>query len=205
MYNGYIAYHARVRPRAVALILPQRRVTYAQLDADVNRYARGLSALGLGPASGLVALEASSHYRLYLLTLALDRIAVGTTPWSDRSADLRLSPRARAGAAKRIVLTSKWTADVEQASPDPVPPAPRDPDAVGRVQLSSGSTGRPKRIGRSWRVLEGRTAEAAALFGVDRPGPWIIRTGIDSGLGQALASAAWMLGASVAAELPLPL
>jgi acyl-CoA synthetase (AMP-forming)/AMP-acid ligase II len=200
--TAYLAYHARVRPRALALILPGRRITYAELDADVNRYARGLRDLGVGPDSGLVAVEASNAYRRYVMTLALERLAVAGTPWADPRPDLRLSPRPRAGATvRRIVLSAQWTAAIEAAEPEPVTPAPRDPEAIGRVQLTSGSTGRPRRIGRSWRVLDGRAAEAVALFGLDRPGPWIIRTGLESGLGQALAGGAWTVGAPVAADL----
>ena len=201
MSTAYLSYHARVRPRALALIIPGRRVTYAELDADVNRYARGLRDLGVGPASGCVAVEASNRYRQRVITLALDRLGATVTPWTDRRADLRVSPRPREGAANRVLISGRWTAAVEAAAPDPVAPAPRDPDAIGRVQLTSGSTGQPRRVGRSWRVLEGRAAEAVALFGLDRPGPWIVRTGLESGLGQALAAGAWSIGAPVASDL----
>ncbi|MBL8772433.1 MAG: acyl--CoA ligase [Phenylobacterium sp.] len=201
MFEGCLAYHARMRPRAPALILPTRRVGYAELDADVNRYASGLRELGLGAASGIVASETSSRYRHYVMALALERLAVAATPWADRRADLRLSPRPRAGAARRIVLDAAWTAAVEAGSGDPVAPAARDPDAIGRVQLTSGSTGRPRRVGRSWRTLAHRAAEAIALFGHSRPGPWVIRTGLESGLGQALSAGAWATGAPVAADL----
>ncbi|MBX3483932.1 class I adenylate-forming enzyme family protein [Phenylobacterium sp.] len=201
MSTAYLAYHARARPRALALIVPGRRVTYAELDADVNRYARGLAELGVGPDSGCVAVEASNRYRQGVIMLALDRLGAAGTPWADPRADLRISPRQREGPTRRLLISAGWTAAVEAAAPDPVAPAPRDPDAIGRVQLTSGSTGQARRVGRSWRVLEGRAAEAVALFGLDRSGPWIVRTGLESGLGQALAAGAWSIGAPVASDL----
>jgi hypothetical protein len=42
MFDAYIAFQARVQPHAAALISPNRRSTYAQLDAEVD-FARWVS------------------------------------------------------------------------------------------------------------------------------------------------------------------
>jgi non-ribosomal peptide synthetase component E (peptide arylation enzyme) len=40
--------HARERPEAVAFVVGDRRVTYAELDTESNRVACALQALGIG-------------------------------------------------------------------------------------------------------------------------------------------------------------
>ncbi len=62
MLDAYIAFQARAQPHAAALITPNRWSSYAQLDADVNRFAAALRALGVTPERGVVAVAvADSH------------------------------------------------------------------------------------------------------------------------------------------------
>ena len=55
MFDAFVAFRARLDPNAPAVMTPERIVSYADLDADVQRLAGGLHALGLTRASGFVA------------------------------------------------------------------------------------------------------------------------------------------------------
>src|SRR5690349_13692692 len=99
MFDASLAFRARVQPRALAVVTPRRRVTYAEFDADVNRYAVGLAELGIGPASGIVAVEELTGYRRVVLLMALARLGVATTVPADLRADLRLTEKAGAAQA----------------------------------------------------------------------------------------------------------
>ncbi|MBX3483931.1 class I adenylate-forming enzyme family protein [Phenylobacterium sp.] len=201
MFDSYIAYHAKTRPRALALVTPRRRATYAELDADIDRFAGGLQALGIGPGRGIVAVDATSTYHHHLLILALARLGVASTPREDAGADLVLTQREPRGDGRQAVrLDAAWTARTEAAPPTPVPTAPRDPDSIARVMLSSGTTSTPKRIPLTWRRVAANGLNGLSVYGADRLGPWIIRTGVDSGIGYMMASLAWTAGAGVAAD-----
>ena len=56
MFDGYIRDHARWSPRATAVFLPGRRVSYAEFDAEIDRLGAALAGLGLGPHSGVVSV-----------------------------------------------------------------------------------------------------------------------------------------------------
>ncbi|MBL8554437.1 MAG: acyl--CoA ligase [Phenylobacterium sp.] len=201
MFDSYIAYHARTRPRALALVTPRHRATYADLDADINRFAAGLQALGIGPERGIVAVDATSTHHHHLLILALARLGVASTPKEDLAADLVLSQRAPSDERRPVVhLDAAWTARTEGAPPTPVLTVRRDPDSIARVMLSSGTTSTPKRIPLTWRRVAANGLNGLSVYGADRLGPWIVRTGIDSGIGYMMASLAWTAGAGVAAD-----
>lgn len=201
MFDSYIAYHAKTRPRALALVTPRHRATYAELDADINRFAGGLQALGITPERGIVAVDAANTYHHHLLILALARLGVASTPSEDVGADLVLTQREPPDDGREVVrLDAAWTAQTEGAPAAPVPTASRDPDAIARVMLSSGTTSTPKRIPLTWRRVAANGLNGLSVYGADRLGPWIIRTGIDSGIGYMMASLAWTAGAGVAAD-----
>lgn len=207
MYDAYVAYHARMRPRALAVVTPSRLATYAEFDADVNRYAAGLQALGVGPERGVVTLETQQKYRQLVMLMALARLGVASGVTSDRQADLRISDRSGESDDRILRLSRAWISQVEQAPPVEVPSAPRDPDGLARVLLSSGTTKTARRVPTSWRRrMEGHIT-ALGAYASGRLGVWAIRTGIDSGMGNALSLLAWTVGAAVAdgfvsADLP---
>lgn len=201
MFDASLAFQARVRPRALAVVTPRRRVTYAEFDADIDRYAAALRARGLGPDSGVVAVGETSSYRRLVLLMALARLGVASTTEIDRRADLRLSEQAAEdGDARVLHLDPDWIARIEAAPHAPVPSAPRDPEGVARVILSSGTTGQFKRVPLSWRRMETGGINALTAYAAGKLGVWSIRTGIDSSLGFSLATLAWSLGAAVAVE-----
>ncbi|HEX7943613.1 MAG TPA: AMP-binding protein, partial [Phenylobacterium sp.] len=198
MYDAFVAFHARVRPRAVAVITPQRRVTYAEFDADVNRYAAALMALGVTPERGVVGLDIAQSYRHAVMLIALARLGVASGAARDARADLRISDRAGEASETLIRLSRPWLAGVEGAPPMEVPSAPRDPDGVARVLLTSGTTGTPRRVGLTWRYLEADSLNGVATFGAGRLGLWVAQTDLETGMGFTMAVLAWSLGAAVA-------
>ena len=200
MFDAFLAYHARTRPRALAVMTPRRRATYAELDADVNRFAAGLMALGVTPARGVVCVDPTSAYHRHVLILALARLGVASSWQDDRRADLRLSQRPGETTDKVLRLTREWTARTEAATPVPVPSARRDPEGLARVMLSSGTTRTPRRIPLTWRGIAANSLNGMPIYGAGRLGTWVIRTSIDSGLGYMLATLAWTVGAAVVSD-----
>jgi acyl-CoA synthetase (AMP-forming)/AMP-acid ligase II len=200
MFDASLAFRAHVQPRALAVVTPRRRVSYAEFDADVNRYALGLAELGIGPASGSVAVEELTGYRRVVLLMALARLGVATTVPADLRADLRLTEKAGAAQAGIVRLERDWIARIEAAAPVAVPSAPRDPDGLARVLLSSGSTGEPKRVPLSWRRMEVGGLNALTAYASGKLGVWTIATGIDSSFGFSMSTLAWSLGAAVAVD-----
>jgi acyl-CoA synthetase (AMP-forming)/AMP-acid ligase II len=200
MFDAYLAFLAKTRPRALALLTPRRRATYAEFNADVNRYAAGFAALGVTPDRGVVAIHGSTTYRHYAMLMALARLGVASTAVADARADLWLSDRPNAKGANLQLLDATWIADVEAAEPNEAPSVPRDPDGLARVVLSSGTTGEAKRVPQSWRRMELNALSTLNAYAGGRLGVWAIRTGIDSSLGYNMATLAWSVGAAVAAD-----
>jgi long-chain acyl-CoA synthetase len=80
--NGmYVAYWARVSPGATALIGPEGRLTFAELNARCNQLARALRARGVGQGDAL-AVFAHNSFELVETLLATRRIGVRLTPLS---------------------------------------------------------------------------------------------------------------------------
>ncbi|MDZ4375344.1 MAG: class I adenylate-forming enzyme family protein [Phenylobacterium sp.] len=200
MLDAHLAFQAKTRPRALAMLTPRRRATYAEFDADVNRYAVAFRRLEITPERGIVAVHGSAAYRHHVMLMALARLGVATTATADVRADLRLSDRPEAKGANLQILDANWIAEVEAADVVEVPSAPRDPDGLARVLLSSGTTGEAKRVPLSWRRMEISALSALNAYASGRLGVWSIRTGIDSSLGYSMATLAWSMGAAVAVD-----
>ena len=199
MFDTYVAFHARVRPRAPAVITPSQTVPYAQFDDDVNRFAAAFRALGVGPETGVVSFETRRVYRHHVALMALIRLGVAAGVATDPLCDLMLSdqPGESNGRIKR--LPPEWFDAVERADPVEIVSAPRDPDALSRVLLSSGTTKTPRRVPTSWRQRLERTTSAIVTDGRGKVGVWAMQPGIDSGLGYSHALVGWTIGAAVAA------
>lgn len=198
MFDAYIAYHALTRPRAIAVITPERLATYAEFDADVNRYAAGLVSLNVSSERGVAGLDISQPYRLLVVLVALARLGVATTTGRDARADFKVSDRPGDISTTNLRLSRDWLAAVEAAAPDVLGSAPRNPDALARVLVTSGTTRTPRRLGLTWRYLEMSSLTGLAVFGAGRPGLWVPRTGVETGMGFRLAVLAWTVGATVA-------
>ena len=205
MFDLFLAYQARQRPRALAVVTPARRASYAQFDADVSRFAAGLLDLGLGIGPGQSAsLRIADPYLQYVSLMAFGRIGVASAPGFDSRAELRLTDLSEAAdhgppsQGRTLRLTRDWLVRTMAAPVRDLPRPDVDPDALGRVMLSSGTTRVPRRVGLSWRRLDAAMHSAVSAYAYGRLGVWIPVLGIDAMMGLTQATTAWSVGAAVA-------
>jgi acyl-coenzyme A synthetase/AMP-(fatty) acid ligase len=200
MFDDYIRNHAYWTPRAPAVVTPRRRYSYAEFNADIDRFGAGLTRLGVTREAGVVAVRLEKAYMACVATAALCRLRIASAAFDDPRADVRLvdQPPAPAEAGPRaVMLDEDWLAAVRAAPPTPLPLVDVDPEGVGRVMLSSGTTREPRRIAMSWRAMEAVTLANVCTRGGGRTGVWIPLTTLGSMQGFSLAMAAWSLGATI--------
>ena len=202
MFDAFVTFRARRQPRAAAIITPDRRVSYAEFDADVSRLAAALRAAGVAPSSGAVSIQVGDPYLRAGLILALARLRVVSTPSHDSRADLVLCQDMGGDEPNVVHLTPDWLQATLSAEPEPVASPGVDPDAVGRILLSSGTTRTPKRVPLSWRMIEANVRNAAATYGAGKTGLWAPQTGIDAMMGFNCALTAWAVGATAVIGWP---
>jgi long-chain acyl-CoA synthetase len=175
LVSGLLAQTAEAAPGALAVACGERRMTYAELAAEVDRLAAGLAAAGVGPGDAVALLAAPGTPSLLgiLGILGAGAVAVPMSPAS-KPAELRFCVE---DSGARVVLTD---GSLEAAPPpsarvlvlDDVLGAGRHaapvsvavaPDADALFLYSAGATGRPKRVPRTHRqlVAESRSVVAA--------------------------------------------
>jgi acyl-coenzyme A synthetase/AMP-(fatty) acid ligase len=198
MFDGYIRDHARWTPRAPAVVTAGRAISYAELDADLDRCAAALADLGLAP-DAVVSIAVGDGYLQLLLIAALARLGVASSPAADPGCDVRLSDSepATADGSPTLVLDAAWTAAMYASEPAPRPPRRLDPLAIGRVMLSSGTTGAPKRVGYTWRRIEHGNHLSLRSYCAGQTGAHVPLVGTDAMMGLTMAMCAWAVGAAV--------
>ncbi|MFF2382011.1 non-ribosomal peptide synthase/polyketide synthase [Streptomyces sp. NPDC058108] len=126
-------------PDATALVFEQQQLTYAELDARVERTARVLAGLGAGPERTVaVALPRSAD--LVVALLAVQRTGAAYLP-----VDTGYPPERRAlmlEDARPVYVVE----DALPQGPEHELPASYDPSGPAYVIYTSGSTGRPKGV-----------------------------------------------------------
>lgn len=197
MFDEFVAFRARLQPRAPAVITLAHTISFAELDADVNRIAAALRELGLSPASGVAAVHVLDAYHELIVMLALARLRIASSPGYDPQPDLRLSDQAQ-GSGAQIALKPAWFSAALAAEPTAIEPSAASPDAIGRVLLSSGTTRAPRRVGLTWRMVEANVRNAAVTWCAGKTGLWMPLTGLDSMMGLGVVLTAWAVGATVA-------
>lgn len=202
MFDAFVTFQARLKPRAVAIVTPRRTATYAQLEADTDRFAFGLRAMGIAPERGVVSIAMDDDYLGHVVFLALARLGVCSSPSYDEAADLRIAERvvpdgAAGGGPPRVHLPPDWVAATLAAEPVPFEAVRGPPETLVRVMLSSGSTRTPRRVAKTWASMRSSAMTGATTFLSGPPGRWVALTGLDSMMGQNMAAAAWMTGSAV--------
>src|SRR5687768_6590771 len=86
LLDGYLVRAAERSPERVAVSDATCRLTYAQLDDQVTRLARGLESLGVGPGDRLAVLMQNS-IEMALVLLAAPRLGAIAAP-----INIRLTP-----------------------------------------------------------------------------------------------------------------
>ncbi|MBZ0141934.1 MAG: benzoate-CoA ligase family protein [Rhodocyclaceae bacterium] len=187
-----------------ALLCGERTLTYAQLDAEVNRHGHGLKALGIARGARVLFLmdDSPELVAAYLGTLRVGAVAVAL--------NVRLAPRdlrfviedsecsvifvdahfielyqsAVEGMATPpgVVLLGKDSAapylghaEFLAGQSDKLDSVPVDPEEVGFWLYSSGTTGKPKAVMHPHRTAIVADGLERELFGI-RPGDRVFTT-----------------------------
>ncbi len=141
---------AHRRPDAPAVVAGEQRLSWAELDAAVDRAAAGFAALGLEPGSR-VAVQLPNGIDWLRATLGALRAGLTVVPvntaytdpeleyvLTDSSASLLVSTAERDPVAGVRVCAGPPSAD------GPPPEVPDAPDALSFLCYTSGTTGRPR-------------------------------------------------------------
>lgn len=203
MFDGYIRDHACWTPRAPAVVTPRRAYSYADFDADIDRFAGGLEAEGLTPAVGVVSVCLDDPYLTCVITAALARLRIASSPFNDPGAAVRLIDRPGAGddgpGPQVRLLEREWIAAVRAGPAPPRPILEAPPEGLGRVMLSSGTTQAPRRVAMTWSRIEAGNLANIRTYAAGARGLFVPLTSLESMLGFTMAVAAWSLGCPVSA------
>ncbi|MEU9167206.1 amino acid adenylation domain-containing protein [Streptomyces sp. NPDC048420] len=126
-------------PDALALVFGEQRLTYAELDARVERTARVLAGMGVGPER-TVAVALPRSLDLVVALLAVHRAGGAYLPLD---AD---QPRERLALMLEEARPVCVVEDTLPAGPEGELPSSYDPLSPSYVIYTSGSTGRPKGV-----------------------------------------------------------
>lgn len=151
-------------PGREALVTRSRRLTYAQLDAEANRAAHALRALGVRPGDRVAAslpndaaVVVAFHgaMRLGAVWLGINRALAPPEKQfqlQDAEASLLLSDDEQPDLGTRVVGAGEWGDALDAAGTEPIG-VDVDPDAPAGIAYTSGTTGRPKGAVHSQRGL----------------------------------------------------
>ncbi|WP_399120769.1 amino acid adenylation domain-containing protein [Streptomyces sp. KM273126] len=126
-------------PGALALVFGEQRLTYAELDARVERTARVLAGLGVGPER-TVAVALPRSVDLVVALLAVHRAGGAYLPLDTGR------PRERLAIVLEEARPVCVIEDVLPEGPEGELPTSFDPLSPAYVIYTSGSTGRPKGV-----------------------------------------------------------
>ena len=126
-------------PDATALAFEGQRLTYAELDAQVERTARVLAALGAGPEE-TVAVALPRSLELVVALLAVHRAGAAYLPLDPDYPEDRLALMVEDARPVHIIRGTLPT------GPEGQLPTSYDPSSPAYVIYTSGSTGRPKGV-----------------------------------------------------------
>ncbi len=146
MTGSGLAYHAAVRPDKVALVHRDRRITYGELDAWVDRAALVLRERGVGPA-GRLGIALTNRPEWFVAALGAARLGAECVPIpSGATVDERDYFCSDGEVA--FLLDEPGLAEFLAAADRVDAPRLSDaaPDYVTLRAYTSGTTGRPKAV-----------------------------------------------------------
>lgn len=160
---------ARKYPEASALDDGHRRLSYAQLMADVRATARELHLAGLGAGDKIGVRIPSGTNRLYVSILAILLIGAAYVPVDADDPDER-AKLVFSEARVRAILRGNGEIVTDSKRPRPFPdPRKPQPDDDSWVIFTSGSTGTPKGVAVQHRSSAAFVDAEARLFLQDEP------------------------------------
>ncbi|MGP3961189.1 amino acid adenylation domain-containing protein [Nonomuraea sp. 3N208] len=184
------ARQAASTPDRIALVAGDERLTYAALEAAVDRLAARLAAAGAGPGT-LVGICAGKSAACVTAMLAVLRTGAAYLPLDPAHPAARIElVLADSGARLQVIAGEPVTTVVpalrldEDAVPAPrleegpppaahVPTVPQDPASPAYVIYTSGSTGRPKGVIVSHRALANLLAGMRELVASTADDVWL--------------------------------
>nr|WP_194817280.1 non-ribosomal peptide synthase/polyketide synthase [Nocardia sp. XZ_19_385] len=180
-------------PAAVALVTDDgAQLTYAELDARVNRLARHLISLGVGPEAR-VALAIRRSVDLIVAMYAVSKAGGAYVPVDpDQAAErtdyiletaapvcvltdaatsfeTELAPTVRVDVIEDLALAATSITDADRVSP-------LRPEHTAYVIFTSGSTGRPKGVAVPHGAIANQLLWKATEFGLDAADAFLLKT-----------------------------
>ena len=175
MFDRFITFFARSTPQELAISTLAGHLTYAEFDANIDRFAAAL-AEHEPPRPGLVAVCVVDRYVHWLVLAALARLGVTSASYMAMQRtqaepmlrpDLVITdepPQPDDAARPRLVrVSADWLVEVGSRPAVKRPGPDIDPDGPARIMTSSGTTGVPKKFGLTWRCVEQRIMHAATI------------------------------------------
>lgn len=176
-----------------AIAYGERTVGYGELVNEMERFARGLSSLGVSPGDTVAIVQPNSpeFVTTFFGIIALGAVAVPLNPAFQKeeltsyfrdcrvrvvvthTSHASLCARSVAGWEPGVPIVTtggthpdmlSYSALVTAHPAGPLPMQPLDVDAV--YQYSSGSTGRPKRVPRTHEALMAEASNVVATTGL---------------------------------------
>ncbi len=195
--SGHVAAWARKTPRAAAIELHDRKLSYRELDASANQMAHWLIRQGIA-ADMLVAVILPRSPELIVAILAIWRAGAGYVPLQpDWPAERRLAVLSDAQPAMVIdanipsnqVDSTPWRhvawAQIDTASlPATAPQRQVALTAIAYVLYTSGSTGKPKGVLIEHRHLLNYVTAASAAMHLDSCRRWALVSPVVTDIGN---------------------
>lgn len=156
MTTEFIAYHAALRPQAIAFICDGREISYTEFSRDAGKFIHAVKRFEL-PQGSFVAVACSDLYTHWLVLLALEHLGMATasfdteeghhaTPMLARM-DLVISDQVLSNERikKQHPISADWLRDIADHPSEGLFAAPiKRPDAAIRILRTSGTTGGQK-------------------------------------------------------------
>jgi long-chain acyl-CoA synthetase len=168
-FDGLVRRSAAERGAAEALVEGGRRLTWAELDALVDRAAAGYADRGL-VAGDRVAVQLRNGIDWLLATVGALRAGLVVVPVNTAYTEPETAHLLTDSGA-RLLVTADGGADVAgvpvcagpPSADGPPPPAPDDPAALAVLAYTSGTTGRPRGAMLSHAALLANQQQCLAL------------------------------------------
>ncbi len=165
--RDWVTAAARERPGHPAIEAPDGALTYAELDAAVERCARRLAALGVGEGDRVATILTPSLAFCELLH-ALPRLGAALVPLNTLLPVPEQRLQARAAGA---LVTVDRPLDGMEAEIEPRRTA--DPAAIHSVLFTSGTGGAPRPVALTVANQGAAAAASAAAIGSDPADRWL--------------------------------
>ena len=203
-FDGLFRRAARATPDAPALVQGDRRLSWSEVDAQVDRTAAGYAARGLA-AGDRVAVQLPNGVDWVLAVVGALRAGLVVVPVNPAYTDPELEHLLTDSGARLVVATQERTGPAGVpvlAGPpesDDAPPAPpSDASALALLAYTSGTTGRPRGAMLTHAALLTNQRQVLAVEPAPvRPGDVVLLVlplfhvyGLNGGLGLTAATGA---------------